>query len=866
MSLSSTAMSEAIVRGQQGKEVEHLQRLLAHAGQRMVIDGVYGPRTQAAVASFLRSRALPGTGARVDAALLELLEQAAGCTERVGTTAAAPVDTSRVYMSSSWTFIPTLTADERNTIDCLGVRSEARAFARLICSRRTGTPLSVGLFGDWGSGKSFFMNRLQADVETRCAAFTRVATRLQAQNDEAGLCALQERWHGRVAQITFNAWHFAEPNLWASLITRVFDELAAIVSPAEPVEDTRARLLAEVSEGKQRREQARLDLRKAEAQLAEARVERERRETEIKQVREELAVVKALGPTGAPATAPEGEATPVPRLTVRGPIAALRVTLRWVWSRGRWSRIAFVAALVLIVLGILLAIAWWRGWWRSWLDPSIAMATSAVGVGTGVVGTASAWWTVIQPRIDQTRAAHAVYVTQRATAGGLLDRALRDLMSPSEGALGVARQRMEEAQVGLDSAKLATDQASEKVARARHALQEIEGGQRFYAFVKDRDEGDDYRRHLGLVSLVRDDFARLEQILEQVEREGPGDGEVAPLSRIVLYVDDLDRCEPARVVEVLQAVTLLLSTPIFVVVVAANVRWLQRSLALHLDRLLQRAGPGAVKAAEAAADDADPTPRSYLEKIFQIPFSLRPIDADGFASLVNQVITRPGVPIEEARAASERIAEIRRTAADESITAPAKAEAPKPETPANPEASTRLGRPSSADPSVVRPVDLEARRVQAELDADLAQDVSLALDPAEVAFLQRLHVVVGAPRLAKALVNTYRLLRAEIEAGILPSYVADGTCRGVLTLLAIQIGRPRDAARLFDALHRTKRATLGEVLLDLAGEAGSDRREAGWHALATAVQEAGTAGARASELATWTVRIRRFSFDPWPSP
>ena len=99
----------------------------------------------------------------------------------------------------------------------------------------------------------------------------------------------------------------------------------------------------------------------------------------------------------------------------------------------------------------------------------------------------------------------------------------------------------------------------------------------------------------------------------------------------------------------------------------------------------------------------------------------------------------------------------------------------------------------------------------------------------------------------------------------LPAYVADGTCRGVITLLAIQVGRPNDAVRLFDALHRTSRASLGEVLQELAEETGSDRREARWQALASAVRAAGTADARVSVLAPWTASIRRFSFDPWPT-
>lgn len=816
--------------------------MLGRAGQRVTVDGLFGPRTQAAVASFLRARGQAGTGASVDPELLELIERASS--RRPGKPGPGS-DASRVT-SATWS-MPMAVVEDRSSVDCLGVRAEARAFARLICSRRTGTPLSVGLFGNSGSGKSFFMSKLQGEIEARCAAFTRVGTKLRAQGDEAGLSAMQQRWYGRVAQITFNAWHYAEPNLWASLITRVFDELSTIISPGEALEDTRARLLSEVSEGKQRREQAKLELRKAEAQLAEARTERERREAEAQRVREQLAVVEAVGPMPSAGEGADGEAAP--RLTVRGPLAALRVTLRWIWSRGRWARAALVAAVVLIVLGAVLGLALWRGWWTGWLNPSIAVVTSTVGVCTGAVTTLTAWWAFIQPRIDQTRAAHAAYLAHSSTASGLVDRALHDLLRPTEGTLATARRRMEEAEVGLDSAKIASDQAGESVARARRTLQDLEGGQRFYAFVRDRDDGDDYRRHLGLVSLVRDDFLRLEQILDQVEREGPSDGELAPLSRIVLYIDDLDRCEPARVVEVLQALHLLLATPIFVVVVAADVRWLRRSLALYYERLLPRAGSTELD------DGLDPTPRSHLESIFQVPFSLRPIDGDGFAALVHQVV-QPRVSPATVREASERVAEVRRAAADESVATPDDAGA----TPAPPEPSPKP-EASSATPLA----DAELLLRQRELDADLLEDAALALDASEIAFLERLHGVVGTPRLAKALVNTYRLLRAEIQAGLLPSYVAQGTCRGVLTLLAIQVGRPSEALRLFDALHQTTRATLGEVLAELAEQASSDRREARWQALTTAVREAGAAEAGVAELAPWTARIRRFSFEPWPA-
>ena len=61
--------------------------------------------------------------------------------------------------------------------------------------------------------------------------------------------------------------------------------------------------------------------------------------------------------------------------------------------------------------------------------------------------------------------------------------------------------------------------------------------------------------------------------------------------RIVLYIDDLDRCPPAIVVKVLQAVHLLLAFPLFVVVVAVDARWLAKSLEQHYGELLSTTRP-----------------------------------------------------------------------------------------------------------------------------------------------------------------------------------------------------------------------------------------------------------------------------------
>src|SRR4029450_3168764 len=61
-------------------------------------------------------------------------------------------------------------------------------------------------------------------------------------------------------------------------------------------------------------------------------------------------------------------------------------------------------------------------------------------------------------------------------------------------------------------------------------------------------------------------------------------------SRIILYIDDLDRCPPDTVVKVLQAVHLLLTFPLFTVVVAVDARWVSRALRERFPNLLAETG------------------------------------------------------------------------------------------------------------------------------------------------------------------------------------------------------------------------------------------------------------------------------------
>ena len=102
--------------------------------------------------------------------------------------------------------------DERQiATDAMNVAADVQALCELITSVDAVPPISIGLFGPWGSGKSFFMRLMRQDIKAR--------SKRLANSPDTFFCR-------RVKQIVFNAWHYADADLWASLITHLLEELA----------------------------------------------------------------------------------------------------------------------------------------------------------------------------------------------------------------------------------------------------------------------------------------------------------------------------------------------------------------------------------------------------------------------------------------------------------------------------------------------------------------------------------------------------------------------------------------------------------------------------------------------------------------
>ncbi|MEQ9124159.1 MAG: P-loop NTPase fold protein, partial [Alphaproteobacteria bacterium] len=271
-------------------------------------------------------------------------------------------------------------------------------------------------------------------------------------------------------------------------------------------------------------------------------------------------------------------------------------------------------------------------------------------------------------------------------------------------------------------------------------------------FLNESDATRAFDSGLGIVSRVRRAFEQLDAIFREAAAEGRRRPDAARFERIVLYIDDLDRCRAKQVVEVLEAAHLLLAFPLFVVVVGVDARWLEKSLLEYYKDKLDTGGDG------DAALSGQATVHDFLEKIFQIPVRLR------------RLSTLPG----DAYRSYIRAA-------------------------AGPVSYGDAGGPSRDDGEAsggrteIHPVDVEIKPAPPAAGA-AAEQVRLTRE--EVGLFETLGPVVGkTPRAIKRFVNLYRLMR--------------GMRRGLALDEFLGVGAPPGAARPYAAVQFWLAADVG---------------------------------------------------------
>lgn len=701
--------------------------------------------------------------------------------------------------------------------DRLGIQRDVRGLASVLASTKVTPPLSVGLFGDWGSGKSFFMNKLRERIDQLAAAAH------AHPNEESWFCGKR----GAVVQIDFNAWHYMDADLWSSLAVRVFDALSANLK--EQFAKACRENISAIQEREQKLQEERATIeekaRKLEELLQgqrEARAAREVRLAELmrKLAEEQLKKIKENPEVSAVTAKLRLEGT-----NIKKELSGAQRDIQYVGGRAEL-------------------------WWRTLSDPQRAITLVAVLLVPALAGMVVTQYLEIGQALGNVLASYVVSLAALATwvrdfakrVAGPIDAAisevarieseLREQKTPEELGLEAERDSSSARIAELEREQLALAKRKAELETELEALQKGDA-QTLREFILERAAAQDYRKNLGVISAIHHDFTQLAQFLAP-SAEGPN------VERIVLYIDDLDRCPPKRVVEVLQAIHIILSLPLFVVVVAVDSRWLLDSLAAFYREQFPR---------EAVTLDVA-RPQQYLEKIFQVPYSLTPMTDEGYSSLVAAMLGSP---------ATSLTPEVGELAAHQPYSGTLDPDA----VPVATRAPTAPGRPRRTT---------AARRAMtaADVGGGLPEPIdlmpqSLRLEPEELEHLKGLARLVPTPRSAKRLVNLYRIVRASLEDEEL-THLLGGGYRLLQICLGLVIGYPSFGAELFGQI-LSGRITSRRLLISwleersrrsLDGNEGLDARD---------VAALGVLRQNDREFTNWAVvestvrRVGRFSFE-----
>jgi hypothetical protein len=651
--------------------------------------------------------------------------------------------------------------------DQLNITPDVNAFSAVFASKQVDPPLCLGLFGEWGAGKTFFMDKLWDRIELLRAR----ALAAEGSNE-------QSSYYPHIVQIRFNAWHYIDTNLWASLAHHIFRELAAYITRARDKSDEekaaeKAQLFQELdtaknllAEAEAQQEEAERRLEDAKERLIEARTDQAALSFSLRDVpqvayQEILSkdpalqdrLDEAVEQIGLSYTVESAEDLGRTLKDIRTFWGQFRASFRRPENRWRW-----IALFLLVFVAIPLLILALNQVLHAFLDsPQVISIVSFVLAQVAAIFVAARGW--LKPVLDAIQKLRDV----RA-----------ELQKRAQLRIEVELSALEEKEA---AARRALTQAQERFDKAQEAVQEIEeikDERRLMQFIEERVASKQYEKHLGIISVVHNDFRSLSEML------GKGsDPDLPRIDRIILYIDDLDRCPEEKVTDVLQAVHLLLAFRLFIVVVGVDSRWLLRSLERSYPAL-QKIEAEQTGLSQEEAWVWESTPQNYLEKIFQIPFNLRRMDNTGVERLVDSILQPPSSwsGVEEQTA----------------IKVPA--EPP-------PDQLKEVGTGSEAEKLVPEPEPPPAPPVptpQEEVEIDLAPP-ALEIELAEKDFVPELNAMLPTPRAVKRFINTYRLIRARIQSSDLAQFVGDeqdpGEFRVVMVLLGMLTGFPRQASHVF---------------------------------------------------------------------
>ncbi|BBL25608.1 P-loop NTPase fold protein [Comamonas terrigena] len=561
-------------------------------------------------------------------------------------------------------------------VDRLGFSEDAKAFARVVASKDVRPPLAIAVFGSWGSGKSFFMRLVHDHV----AELAKGDYYTKAPEGASG------SFHSRIVQVRFNAWHYSETNLWASLVDHLFTQLGSVVDVdgGRKTDDERRKAALLENLGTTRL----LTVESAERLADQRRTQKEFADKLA--AAEQARLVEAAKVVGRPATyldiahrvlADDSElrtqlqeaANSLGITNLEVAKSQIQASLEATNTLAGESRIVFnsVSTKLGSKIGAALAFACIPAApLLAWCLKEL-MQDFDVSHVTSLLTSAATCLIALSIGVRRLHDLAGPVLRNMRVVKAKVDEVVALAMKEHDDAVEEAQTALSRAEADIVAAKQDLAASAGNLAKAVEDFHGATGSGRLRKFLQARATDGHYAKHLGLIASVRRDFEELSRgmqsdqatsaflpeeaaaLLSRIERLEANDSGLLPedkrvlealrldlqpdaakkkklelpFERLVLYIDDLDRCSHEKVIEVLQAVHMLLAFPLFTVFVAVDVRWLSQALLKQYGSLL-KSDSGVASAA----------PHDYLEKIFQLPYWIEEVNGKSGKTLLEGLI------------------------------------------------------------------------------------------------------------------------------------------------------------------------------------------------------------------------------------
>jgi hypothetical protein len=528
--------------------------------------------------------------------------------------------------------------DFKKTEDQLDFENDINSFASVIALKTVTPPLAIGLFGNWGSGKSFFMEKLSGRIEE----LTKPDYPDYVDN---------------VVHVKFNSWHYSDTNLWASMITEIFESLHDFATKRKYGPDAVKQIYQQLNITNQQLEETQKKIDEHDAREKEISRQKNDLEEEIRKKREQLKGWKPKNYLNVAMSDPvilgdfqkiKNQFNEEELIDNIDQISEKVVRFESEWSKlveafsllkkmrkGNWKWI-WILAVIIIITTIVVTIPQVKKLINDYINLAVVYTGLILTWLGNFIAKISPWYEKV----------HQFYLRIRSLKNAV-DKEQDNVKLKDQEEL--ARINQEIIELNARKAELESEQQriSQRKSSLEDELKDIGSGKRLADFLATKTTDDLYHKQLGIISWIRRDFKKLNDLFRQQETANEEDKKVqisVKIDRIVLYIDDLDRCNEEVVVKVLEAIHLLLAFPLFVVIVGVDPRWLNNALSEKYRTLFgsngnpaprqdhEQTGPGVPQDGPLLTGIA--TSYDYLEKIFQIPFALKPINKTGREKLI----------------------------------------------------------------------------------------------------------------------------------------------------------------------------------------------------------------------------------------